>query len=222
MSEASRAPLPSGGTTSALSILSRSAAKQKQPVRISGKAAPRSLRGGCNGAVGQGRMASNGTSTRSWRSGFTSCHGGGRTGWNARVQSQGWRTHVQAPHVPKRRAICRLSRRTIFPFEEGDEDSRCPLLLCGLAPGPPSVPFRCPDALRAGPGSVSSWFGGGVELPASSWYTTISTASAAYARVVGRMAPHALDTCTNVHRDSGVSLMHRCPHCGSSLGVDTS
>src|SRR5919201_402297 len=34
---------------------------------------------------------------------------------DARVQGQGWSTRVQTPHVPKRRAICRLSRRTIFP-----------------------------------------------------------------------------------------------------------
>ena len=81
-----------------------------------------------------------------------------------------------------------------------------------------AVLMPCEQAREASPPGLE----GGVELPASSWYTTISTASAAYARVVGRMAPHALYTCTNVHRDSGVSLMHRCPHCGSSLGVDTS
>src|SRR5262245_15953178 len=50
----------------------------------------------------------------------------------------------------------------------------------------------------------------------------VSTASAAYARVVGRMAHHELDTCTNVHLDSVEYLMRRCSHCGSSLGVYTS
>src|SRR5207245_11291267 len=76
---------------------------------------PRSLKGACNGAVGTGRTARNGASTRPWPTGFTSCRGGGRMAWSARVP---------APHGLGRRAIGLLSRRTIFPFEECIDASR--------------------------------------------------------------------------------------------------
>jgi hypothetical protein len=87
-------------------------AKTRSRTSISGKAAPRSSRGVCSGAVGTGRAARNGISTRSWPNGSNACRGGVRRGWSARVQD---------PHGLGRRARDRLAKRTRFPFEGGDE-----------------------------------------------------------------------------------------------------
>jgi hypothetical protein len=86
--------------------------KTRSRTSISGKAAPRASRGVCSGAVGTGRAARNGVSMRSLLNGFTSCRGGVRRGWSARVQD---------PHGLGRRAIDLLSKRTRFPFEVCDE-----------------------------------------------------------------------------------------------------
>ena len=110
-----RTALLNGGKTSALSMWSRLVARRKRPVSISRKGVPRSLKGACNGAVGTGRTARNGASMRSWPTGFTSCRGGVRMGWSARVP---------APHVRGRRALCCLSRRTIYRFEAYDDGRR--------------------------------------------------------------------------------------------------